>query len=215
MVTSSMKWNKQCSVAAAKANRILGQIRNSFVSLDKETLKLLYTGLVRPHLEYAVSAWNPTTRTNISTIERVQRRATKLVKHLRNESYEARLESLGLMKLEDRRVRGDLIQMFKIVNGHEKVNLVSELNFAKSLSLNLRRSHNKKLTREPSRRGLARFNFLTNRVVSSWNELPQYVVDAESVNQFKAGIDREVFGMAMNQKRKTATALSGLSVSRR
>jgi len=58
-VSNDLKWNKQCSVAAAKANRVLGQIRNSFVFLDKQTLKLLYSGLVRPHLEYAVSMWNP------------------------------------------------------------------------------------------------------------------------------------------------------------
>jgi len=81
-VSNDLKWNKQCSVAAAKANRVLGQIRNSFVSLDKQTLKLLYSGLVRPHLEYAVSMWNPSTRSNVAIIERVQRRATKLVKSL-------------------------------------------------------------------------------------------------------------------------------------
>ncbi|CAF0980526.1 unnamed protein product [Brachionus calyciflorus] len=58
-ITSDLKWNRQCSTAATKANRILGQIRASFSFLDKETLRLLYAGLVRTQLEYAVSTWNP------------------------------------------------------------------------------------------------------------------------------------------------------------
>ena len=59
LVSNEMKWNKQCSLVAAKANRVLGQIKNSFRYLGQETLKPLYTALVRPHLEYAVSTWCP------------------------------------------------------------------------------------------------------------------------------------------------------------
>ena len=210
-VTNDLKWNRQCSAAAAKANRVLGQIRNSFLCLEEETLRLLYTGLVRPHLEYAISMWNPSTRTNINLIEKVQRRATKLVKSIKKETYEDRLKSLGLMNLEDRRMRGDLIQMYKIVNGIEKINLVNGVNFAKSLNLNLRRKNDKRLTRELSKCGSHRYKFLTNRVVAKWNELPQSVVDAESINMFKSHIDREMFGMVKRRKRKTAKALSELN----
>ncbi|CAF1138894.1 unnamed protein product, partial [Brachionus calyciflorus] len=87
-VTNGLKWNRQCSAAAAKANRVLGQIRNSFLCLQEETLRLLYTGLVRPHLEYAISMWNLSTKTNINLIEKIQRRATKLVKSIKNKTYE-------------------------------------------------------------------------------------------------------------------------------
>ena len=215
VVSNDLKWNKQCSSAASKANRVLGQIRNSFVSLDKETFRLLYTGLVRPHLEYAVSIWNPSTKANINIIERVQRRATKLVKCLKEKPYQERLLALDLMNLEDRRTRGDLIQMFKIINRHEKINLVKGVNMATSLKLNLRRKHDMKLEREICKQATSNYNFLTNRVVSKWNVLPQSVVNAETVNGFKAGIDREVFGMERRKKRKTATALIELNAERR
>lgn len=206
-VSNDLKWNKQCSAAAAKANRVLGQIRNSFVSLDMQTLKLLYSGLVRPHLEYAVSMWNPSTKSNIAVIEKVQRRATKLVKNLRKKTYEERLKSLGLMNLEDRRARGDLIQMFKIVNRQDEINLTKGVNWANSLKLNLRRKNDKRLVREITKRGSHRYNFLTNRVVPMWNGLSQDVIDSKTVNSFKSGIDREVFGVEWKKKRETATAL--------
>ena len=124
-------------------------------------------GLVRPHLEYAVSTWNPATKTNINILERVQRRATKMVKNLSKKSYEERLKAFGLTNLEDRRIRGDLIQMYKLVNGTEKVNLVNGINYSKSLALNLRRQHSMKLTRELNKRGSYRYNFFTNRVVTA------------------------------------------------
>jgi hypothetical protein len=195
IVSNDLKWNKQCSVAASKANRILGQIKNSFSYLDQVTFKFLYTALVRPHLEYAVSMWSPYTKTDIKIIEKVQRRATKLVKSIKGKSYEERLKALNLQNLEDRRLRGDLIQMFKLVNGVEKVNLVNGVKYAQSLSLNLRRPNNKRIVREINKRGSHRYNFLTNRIVSTWNQLPECAVSATTVNQFKARIDKEVFSI--------------------
>lgn len=119
------------------------------------------------------------------------------------------------MNFEEPRTRGDLIQMFKIVNGHEKINLVNGVNFAKSLKMNLRREHNMKLVREISKRGLFRYNFLSNRIVSRWNDLPQSVVNAETVNSFKSGIDKKVFGMVQRKRRKTADKLWQASLQKR
>ncbi|CAF0953419.1 unnamed protein product [Brachionus calyciflorus] len=112
-ITCDLKWNTQCSTAATTANRILGQIRASLSFLDKATLRLLYPGQIRPYLEYAVSSWNPYSRSKIYLREKVQRRATKMVKSLRNKPYDERLNDLELMSLEERRIRGDLIQVFK------------------------------------------------------------------------------------------------------
>ena len=140
-----------------------------------------------------MSIWNPSSKTNVKILERVQRRATKMVKSLESRTYEDRLKSMDLQCLETRRIRGDLIEMFKIVNGIVNVNLSNGINYAKSLSLNLRRQHDSRLVRELCKKGSFRHNFLTNRVVSYWNELPNSVITAKSVNSFKSRIDKQVF----------------------
>jgi len=68
-----------------------------------------------------VPVWSPYLRKDIECLEKVQRRATKLVKGLQNKSYEERLRLLGITSLEKRRIRGDLIQVFRIMKGFDKV----------------------------------------------------------------------------------------------
>ena len=67
---------------------------------------------IRPRLEFCVQAWCPYLRKDIARIERVQRRATKLIKGLSDMSYSERLSRTGLISMEKRRVRCDLIQVF-------------------------------------------------------------------------------------------------------
>ena len=80
---------------------------------------------------------------DIEIIERVQRRATKIPKSLWTMSYSERLEILGFTTLEERRTRGDLIQMYKIVKGLDVVEWEEEIEFR-----NIRRGHELSFNRE-------------------------------------------------------------------
>ena len=167
----------------------------SFSFLERNTFKLLYNGLVRSHLEFAVCVWCPTSKGDIEIIEKVQKRATRMVKSVRNFPYEERLKKLGMIRLENRRVRSELIQMFKIMNGSENINLTNGINFSSANNRNLRREHDRRLVKEIVKRGSYRYNFITNRVVNYWNDLPREAAYEKSVNSFKAIVDREVFGI--------------------
>ena len=76
--------------------------------------------MVRLHFEYYIQAWRPYRKKDIDTLERIQRRATKMIK-LRHLSYEERLKECGLRTLETNRLRGDQIEVFKILNGYENI----------------------------------------------------------------------------------------------
>ena len=82
---------------------------------EKQLIVPLYKAIVRPYLEYCIQAWRPYRKKDIDKLERIQRRATKMIQELRNLSYESRLLQCGLTTLETRRLRRDQIEVFKIV----------------------------------------------------------------------------------------------------
>ena len=94
------------------ANKVLGMIRRTVVSRDKNTILNLYKALVRPHLEYCVQVWSPYIQKDKDVLEKVQRRATRMIRGYRTLKYEERLERCGLTTLDKRRCRGDLIETY-------------------------------------------------------------------------------------------------------
>ena len=117
-IRADMKVSEQCGIAAVKGNQILGLIRRNIVFKEKELIIPLYKTIVRLHLEYCIQAWRPYRKKDIDMLER---RATKTIQKLRNISYEMRLKECGLTTLETRRLRGDQIQVFKILNRYENI----------------------------------------------------------------------------------------------
>ena len=85
--------------------------QNSFESLDVKSFNILYKIFVKPHLEYCVQTWSSCYVKDIQALEKFQRRATKLVEGLSRNSYEDRLTGLRLCSLEQRRNRGDLVDI--------------------------------------------------------------------------------------------------------
>ena len=180
-----LKFRKHAATAVSKASQVLAVIRRSFMVLDRTTLPLLYKTLVRPHLEYCNVVWGPFNRADQKLVERVQRRATKLVEDVRSLPYPERLRALGLPSLYYRRQRGDMIMVYQIL--HSGVDLDPEVFFSPA-STSSTRGHLWKL-QKPQAQTRIRRNAFCVRVVNHWNSLPLHVVAAASVNQFKSKLD--------------------------
>ncbi|VDI60236.1 Hypothetical predicted protein [Mytilus galloprovincialis] len=104
-LTNTMSWDKQVNKVVTKGNKALGFIRRNVGSCPEAVKKQAYLALVRPHLEYACSAWDPHLQKHIYQIEMVQRRAARFIKS--NYSREpgtvtTLLEELNLTPLEIR-----------------------------------------------------------------------------------------------------------------
>ena len=106
IIDNTLKFSEQCSTAVKCANRTLGLIKRTIKSRSKDVIVKLYKALVRPKLEYCVQAWRPFLRKDIDSMERVQRRATRMITERKSQDYEFRLKALGLISLEQRQTRG-------------------------------------------------------------------------------------------------------------
>ena len=177
--------SEQCKVARGKALRMLGAINRNVAYKNGEVIKKLYCAYVRPHLEFCIQAWSPTYEKDSWLLERVQKRATKMVNGLSNLSYGQRLKKLDMFSLRYRRLRGDLIETFKFVHGQDTGYMKDMFEFSNS---NIVRGHKYKIKTKHSRTRL-RQSFFSNRVTANWNRLPESIVSSSSLNVFKNRID--------------------------
>ena len=173
-----------CIKVSKASNIVIGLIKRNINNRSKEGMLILYKTLVRPLLDYCVQVWKPYLRKDINVLEKIQKRYTKMIDGCKKLNYEQRLSKLNLTTLEERQKRLDMIQVYKIL--HDNYNVYPK----EFLKLNDRSGRKnslmifkKRVNKELSRNGF------TFRTIDQWNDLPEQVVTATSVDTFKGKYD--------------------------
>ena len=196
-LTKSLKWNNHISQITARANTICYSILRAFYSRNIKLMINLYKTYARPTLEYNTSIWTPNLKSDILLIEKVQRNFTKIIcqkNNIKFTSYAHRLEILKLESLELRRVKFDILLMFKIY--HQLIEINFEDFFSNTLgsrNYNLR-GHDKQLHTPRYPGTTIRNNFFSHRVISYWNKLPPEIINCANLDRFKINLNKIDFG---------------------
>ena len=151
----------------------------------------LYKTYVRSHLDACSSVWAPYKLKHIEQIEKVQMRATKQIPGFRDLTYPERLRRLKLPTLSYRRLRGDMIETYKILTKKYDENTVPFLKMWKDAASRFSKRENNSLAVFPQQSNHElRRNAFALRIFKTWNGLPEDLVNAPSVNSFKNGFDK-------------------------
>ena len=191
LMNEKLAWKSNIDKCIKDANRTIAWVSRNVIAKDIDVMLRIYKALVRPKLEYCVQLWNPTAHhgnwATILELEGVQRRFTRLINGIGTLPYSERLDRLKITTLAERRIRGDLIETFKILNN--KVSYGQNLFKLGSSRRNLLtyRKSNTNLSKEV---GKINDNFISERVKPYWNNLPKFVRDVSDVDMFKASLEQ-------------------------
>ena len=186
-VDNELKFSAHMNSKIKMANSMVGAVRRSFRYLDVPTFRLLYKGMVRCHLEYAVPAWSPQYEGMIEKVEGVQRRATLMLPGMKGVEYPDRLRIIGLPTLRYRRQRADMIETHKMIHNRYERDLCPRLEPRTSAVPS--RMNSLALCQKRNMRDVRR-NVFSQRIVPVWNSLPEEVVTADTTEKFKEKLDK-------------------------
>ncbi len=190
IIDADLEFESHISEKVKKASQMFALLRRSFNFLNDELFLPLYKSLVRVHLDFASSVWAPYKIKHVEQLESVQRRITRQLPGMKDLSYPERLRRLKLPTLSYRRLRGDLIEVYKITNGLYEKECTSCLKLWSDVTTTdgQLRGHTKKLFLQRSRLNI-RENSFGVRVVPVWNKLSEDIVSAPDVDTFKNKLD--------------------------
>jgi hypothetical protein len=184
LFSEDFKWSNHIDELVKKGNRHLGFVRRNTRGLPRDFKQAAYKSLVRPHMEYCATVWDPHTKKDINRVEQVQRRAARFVNndYRMTSSVTHMVSKLEWGTLAQRRMISRLTMVYRIIRG--EVAIPREYFFTENKSRQLRNNNGIKLHRYKPRTDIDKYAF-AQRSVPEWNSLPAHIVNSESTEKFR------------------------------
>ena len=185
LINNTLSWNSHVDTVTKKANNTTAFLRRNLSSCPQHIKDTCYKTFVRPQLEYAATVWDPHTDTNITKLEGVQRRAARFVRNDYNHtsSVTAMMRALEWESLQQRRHQAKAVMMYRIVNSLVEIPSEQHLHPQGVAT----RGHQSRFKVPYSRTDTHRTSFIPSSI-RLWNQLPESIVNAPSLDVFKTGI---------------------------
>ena len=189
-LSDDFKWTTHICRITKKAYQQLCFIRINTRNLPKSFRETAYKSLIRPHVEYCSSVWDPHTLSDTQKIERIQRQAARYVTgdYRRSSSVSEMLHNLTWTNLSTRRSVNRLTMIYKILNGHSAITPNNFFEFNKTQT---RKEHNLTLRTYQPRGNIDKFAFV-QRSIPAWNTLPNVIVQANSTEQVRVLLEKHL-----------------------
>ena len=187
---SDLNWSEHITTVCSKANKTLGFVRRNLKISSRRIKETAYKTYVRPIMEYAATIWDPHTQQAINMLEAVQRRAARFVmrRYHNTSSVSDMITELQWPSLEDRRRIARMSMMYKIHHNLVCVrNIKGQLH---PLPPRQRRGHDQQFVLPQCRTQYHQNSFLP-RTIKQWNQLPQEVIEANTIDTFVSRASRQ------------------------
>ena len=187
-ITKDLNWSTHINNVASRANRMLAFLRRNIRISSPSIKSAAYKALVRPVCEYASIVWDPHTERQNRQLEMVQRRSARwtLSRYGNTSSVGTMLRQLDWTSLSDRREQARLTMMYKLSHSLVKVDTTSRLAPLPHHS-GTRRAHDRCYAIPHSTAQYHKLSFYP-RTMAAWNKLPAVLVNAPSLDSFRAGL---------------------------
>lgn len=183
-ISADMRWNTHVGSTRARAYGALGFLRRNLSGCNADIKTLAYKTLVRPHLEYCDTVWDPHTHNNINKLEAIQNKAARWIRRDYRHTTSVTLlkQSIKLDPLATRRQIHRQQMLYKITNNLVDINKDTYLHSSNIRST--RGSHNLKYHTYQASTDIFKYSFFP-RSIQEWNHLPSHVVNSPTLDTFR------------------------------
>lgn len=187
-ITKDLKWNKHISAACARASGVLRFVARNLQIPSRIIKERAYMSLVRPHVEFCSSVWDPHTQQLQHKLEMVQRRAARFVtgRYHNKSSVSNMINDLNWKSLQSRRRDARLLMFFKMEHSLVDINFKHQL---QSQTVSLRHGNNFSYHIPNSNIDSHLFSYLP-QTIRNWNSLPDSLVSCSSLDVFRRDLQK-------------------------